>query len=518
MPVRRIAACVAVASLSCLAVASSPLFAQTDFKTNIAAAKRVSGVNTATPRSRAPLPASSPQGKIDRPIQPITIYYRSYGGPSDKPAAPDRKAAGITEAPKQFVSLKPITIYYRVAGPAPTGPTSKTVEAIRSQTKSASSNTLMNAAAPSPASIQPKQNAGGTTPSELGSSGHVKQQDSPPATTQVPPAGTPAAEDVEARVVIPAPEVAKASGDNESTVASGIIDKDKTNSEPRPLETEPEVQLAKPDAVAGSKPATEQSTASVEQASLGSAESAAKSSVDTKKIPPALSANDAVVLNHYAIQLTSEARYEEAARLLKRAIGLNPNIFGLHRNLSIVYENMRKMDEALASAENAVKLAPSEPSALVQLCGLELLIGQNVQSLACYEKLRTLAPLDTLSQTFYGVALLRSDRSSDAIGVLEKAVSADASNAAALNALGVAHFNDKKYEDAVGFFKRAVEINPDHGEIRFNLAIAHLALRNKEGAMSQYRLLKEEDPKIADRLYRVLFRNKIVFLDKLEAP
>ncbi len=70
--------------------------------------------------------------------------------------------------------------------------------------------------------------------------------------------------------------------------------------------------------------------------------------------------------------------------------------------------------------------------------------------------------------------------------------------------------------DAVTMFKKGVEADPGSGELRFNLAVAQLANGNKEGALSQYRVLKVEDAKLADQLYRILFHDKVIFVDGLE--
>lgn len=221
-------------------------------------------------------------------------------------------------------------------------------------------------------------------------------------------------------------------------------------------------------------------------------------------------------LNNAAIRLTRESRYDEATELLLRAIAEAPNRFRLHRNLSIVYEHMKRMDEALASAQTAVDIAPVEPTALTQLCGLELINGRGAEAVACYEKLRQTGPMDAMSQTFYGVALLRSGHHDRAVTVLEQAVAAVPANSSALNALGVAYFNKRRYTDAAASFKEAVESDPEQREIRFNLALTYVVLRNKEGAISQYRMLKGERPELAGQLYRILFRDKVVSVDQLK--
>jgi Flp pilus assembly protein TadD len=220
-------------------------------------------------------------------------------------------------------------------------------------------------------------------------------------------------------------------------------------------------------------------------------------------------------MNNEAVGLTKESRYDEALELLFQAVAAAPDSYRLHRNLSIVYENMKRLDEALASAETAVHLAPKEPSALIQLCGLLVLVQKATEAVGCYERLAALQPMDAMDQTYYGVALFRSGKLDSAVSVLEKAAMSAVAGPT-LNALGVCYYELKRFADAVTAFKQAVERTPDHSAIRFNLAIAQLAAGNREGAISQYRLLKTDDPKLAAQLYRILFSGKVVSVAELK--
>ncbi|PYT01340.1 MAG: hypothetical protein DMF63_00365 [Acidobacteria bacterium] len=265
-----------------------------------------------------------------------------------------------------------------------------------------------------------------------------------------------------------------------------------------PLETKPVTANAL-DASPSTVPATE-----------------SKSTSETSSTVISASSN-AVALNNSAIQLIRESRFEEASEQLRRAIDAKPDAYKLHRNLSIVYERLNKLDDALKSAEAAMKLAPGEPSAVMQLCSVQLQVQKYSEALHCYENLRKLGPLDTVSQTSYGVALLRSGETRNAIAVLEKVAATVPLTSQTLNALGVAYFDDKRFADAVSAFKKAVEVDPDQHGLRFNLAIAYLSKGNKEGALSQYRILKESDARLAEQLYLILFRDKVVSADQLRS-
>jgi len=223
-------------------------------------------------------------------------------------------------------------------------------------------------------------------------------------------------------------------------------------------------------------------------------------------------------MNNSAVQLTLDHKYAEAQELLDRAIQSEPTSAKFHRNLSVLFERMKKFDEALASARTAEKLAPSDPSVLDQLCGLELATGNTAIALGCYEKLKSIEPLDVLSQTYYGIALFRSNKRNEAIAVLEQAARSTPPNAVAMNTLGVMYYGSKRFEDAAAAFKNAVETDSELFEFRFNLAIAQLALRNKAAAISQYNIIKTGDPKLADQLYRMLNGDKVLSVNDAMRP
>jgi Flp pilus assembly protein TadD len=126
--------------------------------------------------------------------------------------------------------------------------------------------------------------------------------------------------------------------------------------------------------------------------------------------------------------------------------------------------------------------------------------------------LEQIAPFDDESATAYGIALTRTGDLQQAISVLQKLTAASPSNYQAVNALGMAFYKEKDYARAAAAFKSAIEIAPEKGELRYNLAIAQLALRNRAGALGQYKLLQESSPSMADRLSRILFRDKLIFV------
>jgi tetratricopeptide (TPR) repeat protein len=223
---------------------------------------------------------------------------------------------------------------------------------------------------------------------------------------------------------------------------------------------------------------------------------------------------DVVELNNLAVQSTLENRYGEAEALLHKAIEAQPRIAKFHRNLSILFERMGRLDKALESARTAANLSPGDASVVERLCTIEFDSHNWTAAIGCYEKLGSIQPLDGLSGSDYGMALLRAGKTDRSLEVLQKAAGSDPPVAVAMNSLGIAYFELQRFDDAAAIFKRAVETAPDNFEFRYNLAVTQLSLRNRESAISQYNILKTSDPKLASRLYQMLFSEMIVVVPK----
>jgi tetratricopeptide (TPR) repeat protein len=219
-----------------------------------------------------------------------------------------------------------------------------------------------------------------------------------------------------------------------------------------------------------------------------------------------------VDLNNAAVKETLDSNYDDALKHLQQAIEARPDVAKFYRNLSIVYERMKRIDDALAAARTAGKLAPTTPSVLEQLCALEVIAKNAANGIACYEGLKKIEPLDVPAQTYYAAALFHSGKLDESMEMLEKAVQVTPAFPDAFNLLGVVYYSQKRVTDAIAMFKSAVEAAPDQCQTRFNLGVAELANGNKAAAISQYNLIKSADPKLAEQLYLGIYGEKLLFV------
>jgi Flp pilus assembly protein TadD len=174
---------------------------------------------------------------------------------------------------------------------------------------------------------------------------------------------------------------------------------------------------------------------------------------------------------------------------------------------------MDRPQDALNALHQAAEFAPFNGVEQAKECELLLFTEQNQESVACYRTFEKKTALDSVSKINLGIGLMRLEQWKEAEEQLEPVEAEMQYNARYYNALGMIRYRTRQYKAAVDAFKRATELAPDEMDVRFNLALAQLAIRDKPGALSQYKLLSDSDPKLAQELYRAIYSDKILFVN-----
>lgn len=226
-----------------------------------------------------------------------------------------------------------------------------------------------------------------------------------------------------------------------------------------------------------------------------------------------LTPEDPAIYNNLGVVYTKQMRFEKALQALNKSIALAPDLARVHYNTSIVYDRLNRPFEALAAARRAVEIKPDYFNAVRQLCELNLVVKQNKEAIACYKSLRNIKELDGRARVYYGMALLRTEKTKQAIRVLEEAVRLAPDNILAHNLLGKALYQKKRYKEAAEVFDRALRHDPGKTELRFNLAIAQQKLGNRDAAIIHYKVLKNSNPPLARKLYRAIYAGDVIFID-----
>jgi len=220
--------------------------------------------------------------------------------------------------------------------------------------------------------------------------------------------------------------------------------------------------------------------------------------------------DDAVLLNNLAVRYTSANQLDKARQASLRSVSNNGQIASTRINLAIIYDRLGDYDKARAQAGVAGRLEPRDLRVRNYGCELDLVRGRNTEAVKCYRQLMNEFPPQRELRLKYAVALMMSGDLTDARKLMEAIHKEYPNDAMTLSGLGNVLYRMKEYDECAAFLKQAVEINPDDARLRFNLGMAYLAAKNRAGALSQYNLIKEEDPKLAKTLYERLYAGYVI--------
>lgn len=219
---------------------------------------------------------------------------------------------------------------------------------------------------------------------------------------------------------------------------------------------------------------------------------------------------DPIVLNNLGAMYFLSDRIFEAQSVLRSAAKLAPDSSQIQVNLAIVLNRSLNPGVAIQTLETILDKQPDEFRAREILCELYQQEGRTAELISCFENLKRAGKLKAASAANYGTALIESGRVDQALKLLKWADTTFTENAGVKNALGVALFRKKKLSQAETSLGRALELRPDVPEVRYNLAVVQMA-NNKRGlVLEQYNYLKTADPELAGRLYKLLFRDKLI--------
>ena len=167
--------------------------------------------------------------------------------------------------------------------------------------------------------------------------------------------------------------------------------------------------------------------------------------------------------------------------------------------------------EAIREGQKAVKAAKDNARAFTNLCRAYSDSTLHKQALEnCKEALK-IDPKDGAAH-FYAARALESLRETEkataefklAVQGLEPLYGQNSDNADGIYLLGNAYLANGQYDNAIETYKRALNLVPLFKSAHYNLAYTYKQKGDKEAAIGQYEKLKDIDPKLAERLLKVL--------------
>jgi tetratricopeptide (TPR) repeat protein len=188
-----------------------------------------------------------------------------------------------------------------------------------------------------------------------------------------------------------------------------------------------------------------------------------------------------------AIQVMSQGKIDEAMRLYRRAIELDPRFCDAMDNLGVLLRRQGKIDEAIGFYRRSIAVNRMNPVARTDLAVALYLQGKREEAIGEYEALITLRPDDP--EGYYNLAMIQLDmrHPAAAIALLEKAERLYAARKSPLITdaqfmLGVAHHDARQCEKAEPYLKK-VAAEPEYAE-RARSYLARCGVKGQVGGTS----------------------------------
>jgi tetratricopeptide (TPR) repeat protein len=199
-----------------------------------------------------------------------------------------------------------------------------------------------------------------------------------------------------------------------------------------------------------------------------------------------------------AISFHNQGRLWEAAQLYESVLKADDRHFGALYHLGLLRLQQQKFDNAERLLRRAVKLDRNSADAHLRLAGALTGLDQPEQAIRHYEKALALRPDLAEAHNNLGYELQRLDRHEEAAAHYEKALAIIPTYAQARNNLGKALQILDRPEEAIAQFENALDIRPDHVEAHVNLGNALGTLGRNEEAIKHYEKALAIRPKHAE--------------------
>jgi tetratricopeptide (TPR) repeat protein len=190
-----------------------------------------------------------------------------------------------------------------------------------------------------------------------------------------------------------------------------------------------------------------------------------------------------------ALKAREEQRLDDAARELRAAAKLNPNVAEVYLNLGMVEYQRKHWPAAVEALEIAIKLKPGAPGARGLLGFNYLMLGRVMEALENLEAEYKEDPSNPDTNLWLGLAYLEAGDPRRAIARMEEARKADPQD------LDLLFYLARAYQQvSLELYGAILNIDPESARARLAMAEDHLLNGRKEAALEEYERVLETEP------------------------
>ncbi len=180
--------------------------------------------------------------------------------------------------------------------------------------------------------------------------------------------------------------------------------------------------------------------------------------------------NHAEALHLLGILAHCDKKYDEAIRLISRAIQISPDNPHYYTNLGTAFKLRNKFDEAIMSYQKAVEIKPDFPDAWYNMGNALKAKKRMDEAFACYHRVIQLKPDFADAYNNMGTGLKDLGRLDEAVPYFQKAIEVKPDFIEVYYNLGCALKDMGKIEDAIPCFQKVVQFKPHFTDAYDSLA------------------------------------------------
>ena len=164
--------------------------------------------------------------------------------------------------------------------------------------------------------------------------------------------------------------------------------------------------------------------------------------------------------------------WRNSESLFQHAIDVTGGNHVGYYGLGGVFRDQRRMNEAIRSYAEAIRLLPGDARAYGELADLLYEQERVDEAITLYREAVRLNPNSQEDRISLGIALNRSGKAADSIEQLAEAIKINPRSADAHNNLGLAYAASARITEAAAQFAEAIRLQPDNAEAHYNLGTA----------------------------------------------
>jgi tetratricopeptide (TPR) repeat protein len=199
------------------------------------------------------------------------------------------------------------------------------------------------------------------------------------------------------------------------------------------------------------------------------------------------------------------SRYQEAIESYREAIRIKPDDVDTYNNLCVAYGKVGRYVDAIDSCKKAILIKSDLAEAYNNLGWSYYKLWRYQEAIESYKRAIRLMPDFAEAHYNLGNSYVALGQNEEAIESYKQAIRIKFDYAEAHLDLGAAYFQRGRYEEAIVSYKQAGRIKLAFPEAHLNLGMAYLRTGDRGSALEEYRLLKELDRELANKLFNLIY-------------